>query len=199
MSWLLVPLILFIEWKNRSMIMSVVLLPFVILALFAILIINSPMAFLSPKLKSYWMYIHVPTSLLAILFLFISFGASLMYLVQNNAIKLKKPGFLYDKLPSLAQCDLINYNSIWIGFILISIGMISGMLWSKKCFGEFWQWDIKEILTLLVWIVYLIILIYRLYMKWTAKIIAYLSIIGFLLILITFLGYAYISKSYHSF
>lgn len=199
MSWLLVPLMLFIEWRNKSIIMSAILLPFVLLSLLAVLVSDSAITILNPKLRCYWMYIHIPSSLIALIFLFISFGTSIMYLMQDNAMKLKKKSLIYDKLPSLAQSRMINSNSLFIGFILISVGMISGMLWSKACFGKVWQWDIKEILTAITWFVYAIILSGKFTFKWNEKIVAYLSIIGFLLILLTFFGFKFISKSYHSF
>lgn len=199
LGWLLVPIILFIEYRNKDIIMNTVLMPLVLISVLNILL-HYPNSFvLNPVLKSSWIFIHVPVSLLGFFFLFVSFGASIMYLIQERAVKAKKYNWMYVRLPSMQESDSINYYCIILGFIFISLGIITGILWSKTAFNKFWQWDIKEILTAFTWVVYAILLFSRKAMKRKGRFAAYFSIAAFLLVLITFFGFALIAKSYHKF
>jgi len=199
LGWLLVPIILFIEYRNKDIIMNTILMPLVLISVLNILI-HYPTSFvLNPVLKSRWIFIHVPISLLGFFFLFVSFGASIMYIIQERAVKTKKYNWIYVRLPSMQESDLVNHYCIMLGFIFISFGIITGVLWSKTAFNKFWQWDIKEILTAFTWVIYAILLFSREAMNRKGKFVAYFSIAAFLLVLITFFGFAFITKSYHKF
>jgi len=199
MGWLLIPLMLFIAYRTKDVMMNSILLPFIIISILVMLLKETPLLIINPKLISSWMYLHIPSSLLGIIFLFTTFGTSLMYLLQEDAVKHKKSGWIYYKLPSMQRCDRISYYCLVTGFILITIGLISGIFWAKAAFGKFWQWDIKEILTAFTWIAYAVLLFNRIVMKWHGKPAAYFALIAFLLVLIMFFGFQFITHSYHTF
>lgn len=199
MGWLLIPLMLVIAYKTKDIMMNSILLPLVMISIAVMLHGETPLLIINPKLISSWMYIHIPMSLLGIVFLFTAFGASIMYLLQEDALKNKKSSWIYYKLPSMQRCDLISYYCLVVGFILMTIGLFSGIFWAKTAFGKFWQWDIKETLAAFTWIAYAILLFNRITMKWHGKLAAYFAILAFILVLITFFGFQLISHSYHTF
>ena len=71
-------------------------------------------------------------------------------------------------------------------FILMSITILTGALWAQQAWGRFWSWDPKETASLISWGIYLFLINYRLSASWRGRRAAYISIIGFVSILLTF-------------
>jgi len=150
-------------------------------------------------LMSHWLYIHIPLVILGYVALFIAFTAAILYLVQERELKSKSPRMLYHRFPSLEVCDDLAYRSLAIGFPLMTLGMISGVLWAHKAnWGPQWEFDTKILLSFLTWLIYLLLIHYRLIAGWRGKKAAYLAIAGFVSVLVTFVGSTYFS-GFHTF
>ncbi len=91
-------------------------------------------------------------------------------------------------LPSLAQLDVIVYRAVAIGLPLISIGIITGAAWAKEAWGAYWQWDPKETAALATWIVYLAYMHLHTRSNWRGLRTNWVSIIGFCVVIFTYLG-----------
>ncbi|MGB8796861.1 MAG: c-type cytochrome biogenesis protein CcsB [Candidatus Aquilonibacter sp.] len=91
-------------------------------------------------------------------------------------------------LPSLAQLDVIVYRAVAIGLPLISIGIITGAAWAKEAWGAYWQWDPKENAALATWIVYLAYMHLHTRSNWRGLRTNWISIIGFAVVIFTYLG-----------
>ncbi len=91
-------------------------------------------------------------------------------------------------LPPLAQLDVIVYRAVAIGLPLISIGIITGAAWAKEAWGAYWQWDPKETAALCTWIVYLAYMHLHTRNAWRGARTNWISVIGFLLVIFTYLG-----------
>src|SRR5436853_54049 len=122
--------------------------------------------------------------------LFIAFAAAVMYLIQERALKSKHSIRFYTWLPSLDICDDLAYRSLAIGFPLITLGIITGALWAQAVWGV-WARDAKVLFSFLTWLVYMLLIFYRLIAGWRGRKAAYLSIVGFIGVLVTFLGANY--------
>jgi len=118
----------------------------------------------------------------------ISFGAALMYLIQQHFLKKKKLGALFQRLPALETLDDINYRCLTIGFPLLTIAIITGAIWAEKAWGTYWSWDPKETWSLITWFIYAALLHGRMTIGWRGKRAALLSVAGFLIMLFTFIG-----------
>ncbi|MDP1991231.1 MAG: cytochrome c biogenesis protein CcsA [Syntrophales bacterium] len=92
--------------------------------------------------------------------------AGLMYLIQDSLIKRKKAGSLIRLFPSLNDLDRINNLCLSWGFPLLTLGVLAGSLWARIVWGSHWQWDPKQIWTLLAWFLYAFLLHQRLVMGW---------------------------------
>lgn len=154
---------------------------------------------LDPVLEGGWANIHVPLMILSVASLAISFLMAVFYLLQERQLKSKKPAFFYYRLPSLEICEELSYRSLWIGFFLLTIGIVTGMIWSKHLLGVYWNWDPKETWSFISWGLYAILIHGRLLSAWRGRKAAYLSIAGFVLILFAFAGASLVSKGYHTF
>ena len=116
-------------------------------------------------------------------------GTGLLYLVQEQAIKQHKiRGFFFRRLPSLELLDLTGYGCLLIGFSLLTLGLVSGFVFAYQVSGHFWNWAPKEIWSVFAWIVYAILVHGRILVGWRGRKAAIMSLVGFVLLLLTFLG-----------
>jgi cytochrome c-type biogenesis protein CcsB len=108
-------------------------------------------------------------------------------------------GAFYHRLPSLDLLDRVNYRSLTIGFPLLTLGIITGALWAENAWGSYWQWDPKETWSLITWFIYAALVHARLTVGWRGRKAAWLSIVGFLAVLFTFLGVNLLLGGLHSY
>ncbi|MFO7605549.1 MAG: c-type cytochrome biogenesis protein CcsB [Desulfurivibrionaceae bacterium] len=140
---------------------------------------------LTPELQSIWLPIHAGISLLAYGFLALAFCGGVMYLLQEREIKNKRFGLFYSRLPSLEALDRLNRHGLSAGFPLMTLGIITGMIWTKQGSGAYWQWDPKETLSLITWLVYAAIIHQRFTLGWRRRRAAIMVILGFGIALVT--------------
>ena len=57
--------------------------------------------------------------------------------------------------------DLLLVSSAQVGVILGAITIIVGMIWAKPEWGAFWDWNPRETVTLIMWLIYVAVLIFR--------------------------------------
>jgi cytochrome c-type biogenesis protein CcsB len=173
--------------KYRIESLSIFAFPLIFITTFVANLFYDPSASIPPVLRSNWIYIHTPLVILGYAALFFAFAAAIMYLIQEHALKSKHPVRFYNWLPSLEICDDLAYRSLAIGFPLITLGIITGALWAQAVWGV-WARDAKVLFSFLTWLVYLLLIFYRLIAGWRGRKAAYLSIVGFIGVLVTFLG-----------
>jgi ABC-type transport system involved in cytochrome c biogenesis permease subunit len=131
-----------------------------------------------PALRSHWLYIHVSLAALGETFFAIGFVASLIYLIRRRATQ-----------EYLTGLDHLTYRAISMGFPLFTAGaLVAGAIWAKQAWGAYWSWDPKEVLSLVVWLVYAVYLHARLVRGLRGVPAAAISIAGFLLTIFTIFG-----------
>jgi heme exporter protein C len=57
--------------------------------------------------------------------------------------------------------DLLLVSSAQVGVVIGAITIIVGMIWAKPEWGEFWDWNPRETITLIMWLIYVAVLIFR--------------------------------------
>jgi len=107
-----------------------------------------------------------------------------LYLIQERELKAKR--VFHNRLPSLEICDDLAYRSLAIGFPLMTLGILSGALWAQQQWGAGWIGDSKILLAFLTWLIYLLLINYRLIAGWRGKKAAYMVVAGFVGVLVTF-------------
>lgn len=145
-----------------------------------------------------WLSIHTALWIFTYTALFVVFIASIMYLWQEYELKTKSFGAFFHRLPSLSTVNDVATTSTGIGFALLTTGIITGFLLSSHRDGRIWHNDPKEILAVLTWFVYLVLIIYRSTKSWRANKAAWLGIAGFAFVLCTFFA-ARLLGSFHVF
>ena len=101
--------------------------------------------------------------------------------------------------PVREALDELNYQMVAIGFIMLSLGIITGSVWAHSAWGKYWQWDPKETWSLITWLVYAAVLHSRMMIGWRGKKIAWLSIFGFSCVIFTYLGVNFLLAGLHSY
>lgn len=147
--------------------------------------------------RSFWVILHVTVILVSYASFALACGAGILYLVQEHAIKSKKRGFFYSRLPSLEMLDSTGYACIIIGFTMVTLGLISGFVYAKWIWGKFWSWDPKEVWSGILWVFYAVLLHERLTVGWRGRKSAIMSIIGFAVLVFTFIGVNFLLKGHH--
>ncbi len=147
--------------------------------------------------SSPWLVIHVVTIFIGEASLALACGTAFLYLAQENAIKTKKHGLFYKRLPSLDLLDTTGYACIVVGFSFLTIGLVTGFIYAKSVWGRFWTWDSKEIWSVFSWLIYAILLHQRLAVGWRGRRAALMAIIGFGVIIFTFIGVNFLLKGHH--
>ena len=148
-------------------------------------------------LKGFWFYSHIILVLTGEAALGLACGTGILYLLQEKGIKTKSPGFFFKRLPSLDFLDNVGYTCLTTGFALLTIGLVTGFIYAKTIWGTFWSWDPKEVFSAGTWLVYAALLHLRLYSGWRGRKSAIMTIIGFFIIMFTFLGVNMLLGGHH--
>jgi cytochrome c-type biogenesis protein CcsB len=186
------------ELRYRIPALGTFMLPLVLLLMAPAAITSRQIAGLNPVLKSAWLGIHTSLALLGDAAFAFAFIVSVMYLIQERQLKHKHLGAIFHRLPPLDVMDTISYRALSIGWPLFTLGMITGSLWAESAWGSYWSWQPKEAASLLVWLLYLSLLHLRT-LGWRGRKMAYLSIAGFLFVLISFFVVSRIGVGKHTF
>lgn len=191
-AWTIALLYLLIEWrlKNRSIGVFVMSIAFLIMAYASIAPgINQRIEPLIPALQSNWLTSHVLTCFMGYAAFTVAFALGIMYLIKSAfSVRGFTPGMFIRLLPSEYQMDDLMYSSAVLGFIFLTLGIVTGSVWAHYAWGSYWSWDPKETWSLITWIVYAVMLHARLVRGWRGKRMAWMSIIGFACVLFTYLG-----------
>lgn len=174
------------RWRYRVKNFGVFVSPIItIMMLIAAIAPQAMTRELPPALQSIWLPIHAGVALLAYGFLSLAFCGGVMYLLQEREIKNKRFGFFYSRLPSLEALDSLNRHCLSVGFPLMTMGIITGMLWTKQGSGAYWMWNPKEMASLITWLIYAAIIHQRFTLGWRRRRAAIMVIAGFVVALVT--------------
>ncbi len=185
-SWTLVLIFLGVEYRHRVHVLGSLILPLALISLVSVATVPEKFRSLPSSLQGAWLGFHTTLSLLGIAGFTLAFVAGVVYLVEERLLKSKRFNGLYRKLPSLELLDAFNRRAIFLGFSLLTLGIITGSLWAGEIGGAYWQWrNPKQALAVVTWFFYLAMLHGRITIGWRAKRAAYLAIIGFIGVVFT--------------
>lgn len=136
---------------------------------------------LVPALQSYWLHIHVSMAALSEGAFAVSCGLAIYYLIKERRAGTTPA--------ELARLDLLNHRAISIAYPLFTLGaLFAGAIWAYSAWGTFWSWDPKEVGSWIIWLFYTGYLHARYKRNWQGRRAAILAIIGFVMIILSFLG-----------
>ena len=205
--WLLTLSYLYLEITTEERTMGVFILPIVV-GLQTISVVSPGVENADPVLDSPWFWVHVASLLCAYASFALAGMLGLTYMLQFKEIKKKHLGYLYSRLPSLLTLDTMNSRAMTVGWVFLTIGVTVGVIWTAQSRAltpenpnlQMMSLDDPKIFfAVLTWVVYSFALFARNRLGWTGRRAAWLSFVGFAIILLNFLPIGYFVETSHTF
>ncbi len=197
--WAIVLCYFILLYRFRVGVLGTLVFPIALLLMVVSMTQSKELAPLVPVLQSKWLWVHTTFALLGYAFFVLAFAGGVLYLVQERQLKRHTPGTFFHRLPSLELLDRLHYRSLTLGFPLLTLGLITGAVWAEYAWGSYWKWDPKEALSLVTWLIYAALVHMRITVGWRGRKAAYVSVIGFVVVLLTFLGVSLLPGGRHKF
>lgn len=186
------------RWKNVHLPGFIVAGISMAACLYSLLSRDPVIAPVPPPLQSPWYEVHVIAAFLSYAVFVVSFSVEVCYW----GLRKNDPG----PLPQGAREHLGNFGDInenfrrWthrlvlLGFPFLTFAIFSGAAWANDAWGRYWSWDPKETWSLITWTVYAIYLHTKTIGRWKDRPASVLNIIGFICMIMTFLGVNWLVK-----
>jgi len=204
--WLLALAYLYMEMTTEERALGVFIVPLLI-ALQTIRALNPVVERRVPVLESPWFGTHVASLLFAYASFALACVIGITYVLLFKEIKAKHLGFFYTRLPSLDSLDLMNARTVTVGWVFLTIGVLVGTIWATEARGgpildpriqAMSITDPKILGAAVCWAVYSFAL-YARRLGWGGKRAAYLSAVGFAIVLFNFVPIGYFLTRSHNF
>ena len=199
--WLLALAYLYTELTTDERAMGVFILPLLV-ALQAIPAFRSVDEPHAAVLQGPLFGAHVSSLLFAYASFALACVIGITYVLLFKEIKAKHLGFFYARLPSLQVLDVMNARAV-------TIGMIVGAVWALQARGGYGAGDPrvqamslqdpKIFLAVVCWFVYSFELFAARRIGWGGRRAAYLSAVGFAIVLLNFVPISYFLTKSHNF
>ena len=147
---------------------------------------------LMPALRSNWLSIHVFTCFLGYAGFAVSCMAAAGHLAATRASSLATA-------ETRERMETIVAKTVSFGFLFLTLGIITGAVWANSAWGTYWSWDPKETWSLITWFVYAAFLHCKYMRGWGGRRAAWISIVGFLSVLFTYVGVNLLLSGLHSY
>ena len=213
---------LLIERKYQSPIIPSIAIPIELLTVaFACFVLPEDLKLSSnlvPALRSSWLIMHVSVVMLSYSALIIGslLSTSVLFINKNQPLQIRSsstgtggykitsnltPNENFDpfEFSHSEQLDTLSYQSILVGFVLLTLGLISGAVWANEAWGTWWSWDPKETWAFISWLFYAAYLHMRISKGWQGRKPALLATTGFLVVLVCYIGVNFLGIGLHSY
>ena len=174
-----------------------------VLLMVAVLWLYSPVEPLTEALLSPWLVIHVMSAIIATGAFTLGGITSALYLVKARAESRGTAGDrgYVARLPSPATLDRVSYRINAFAFPVWTFAvLISGPIWAHQAWSSYWNWDPKEVVAFITWVVYAAYLHARATAGWRGRNAAILALVGVATLWFNFVGINYFSTtSQHSY
>nr|YP_010331222.1 cytochrome c heme attachment protein [Boehmeria japonica]UNY34689.1 cytochrome c heme attachment protein [Boehmeria japonica] len=105
----------------------------------------------------------------------------------------------YFRFQLIEQLDLWSFRIISLGFIFLTIGILSGAVWANEAWGSYWNWDPKETWAFITWTIFAIYLHIRTKKNFESVNSAIVASLGFLIIWMCYFGVNLLGIGLHSY
>ena len=199
-AWLLAVAYLYTEVTTEERAMGVFILP-VIIALQAVPAFNAGAGVPSSVLRGPLFGIHVSSLLFAYASFALACVIGITYVLLFKEIKTKHLGVFYARLPSLQVLDQMNQRAIIVGWVFLTIGLVAGVAFAIEANvpAMLSLEDPKIFVALICWLVYSFELFAARRIGWGGRRTAYLSALGFSIVLLNLVPISYFLTESHIF
>lgn len=188
LALLLVGIFLFLDVRYRLPVLGAFLVPLALAVMVPGLLLSNELTTLSPSLRQPLLPVHITVALLGLAAFAVAAGVALVYLLLERQLKGKRFGLLFSRLPSLQLLDDLNKSLVVWGFVALSVTLVTGAFFVSSGQGLFWQWEPKEVATLVSWALSGLLLNGRAFAGWQGKRAALLTMAGFGVLIVSFVS-----------
>lgn len=130
-GWMLGIAYLVLLFRHRERAMGPFLIPMVVLATAAGLLLPDAASAASQGTHGSVFALHVTLAILAYAAFSFSFVLSILYLVQNRQIRRRRTGLLFSRLPALEVIGRMNRTSVTVGLAVLTVSLVLGVVWAE--------------------------------------------------------------------
>lgn len=188
MAWMAVLFLLLLMWRIRVAALAVVTGPVAFLAAFFAATRLSHSTTSSIYGSGSWPHAHVVLASAGIALLGIAGLAGLFFLFEHRRLKAKRRVSRRVRLPTLEALDRINVLALAVGFPLLTLGVITGMLWLQGALGRLWTGTHHETWAVIAWAIYAGLVLARFGGRQGARQAAASAVAGFAFLLFAVVG-----------
>jgi len=204
--WLLALAYLYTEMTTSERAMGTFIVPLMVI-LQVIPAITNSVATRPPVLESHWFEIHVSSLLVAYASFALACVISVTYVLLFKELKRKHLGVFYARLPSLQVLDVMNRRAVTFGWLFLTLGLVVGAVWLLQVQPSAADprvqamsiLDPKIFIVVMCWLVYTFELYARRAIGWGGRRAAWLSAIGFAILMLNFVPIGYFVTRSHNF
>ncbi len=135
-----------------------------------------------------WPHAHVLLASAGMSLLGVAGLAGLLFLAEHRRLKAKRPLPGGVRLPSLEALDGVNAAALAVGFPLLTLGVVTGMLWLWEARGEIWTGSPHELWSAVAWVIYSALAATRVRAGQSAHQAALTAVAGFAFLLFAVVG-----------
>ena len=184
------------QWKFRFKALGAFVTPVLIVIVGYAALQNKAVRELMPALRSGWLALHVSTAIISYGSFGVSCAVSAMFLLRN---KMGDSEFWQKNVPEGKMLDMISYRAVSLGFLFLTMVLVTGAVWAEQAWGSYWSWDPKETWALITWFIYAIYLHLRISRGWQGRSAAIFAVVGFLCVIFTYIGVNTLLPGIHSY
>ena len=177
--------------------LQILILPLVLLSILSTIIFTST-KIITAYTNYSGFYLHFFSVMLAYSFLtlaaihavFMNFiSTDLKINLNNNTFENQQlKALLFKNLPPLLTLEKILFDTILIGFVCLSFGLITGLFFSEELLGQPMNFNHKTIFGIISWITFGVLLLGRYIKGWRGKVAMKLTLTGFTFLILAYLG-----------
>jgi ABC-type uncharacterized transport system permease subunit len=131
---------------------------------------------------------HIVVSLLAYSLLLLATLQGLLLLFQERHLRSHQPGGLLRALPPMQTMETLMFQMIGVGFVLLTLTVASGVLFSEAVFGRPLRFNHHTVLAIAAWVVFGVLLLGHWRLGWRGRIAVRWTVAGFLLLVLGYFG-----------
>lgn len=183
----------FVYWKK-----SKIDLLLVMVSLFNVVMLTINFKFpsaiptLMPALQSYWLPIHVSTTLIGYAIFCLAALVGILYFLKER--------YAHLNVPDLVVLEELGFKIVLFGFPVYALGaLLFGSIWAHEAWGRYWFWDPKETWALIIFLYYAVYLHMRNREKFNHRHGALFLVGGLFVIMFSYFGVNILISGLHSY
>ena len=191
MAWMVVVSFLVFARRGRLAALAVVVGPVAFLGAFlAALRIPADGRAAAPMGAGSWPHLHVLLASAGLALLAVAAIAGAVFLVENRRLKRHRAraGGSGPRLPSLETLDRLNAVALAVGFPLLTLGVVTGMVWLHGAEGVAWRGSAHEAWNAIAWTIYAVLVAARFAAHQAGRAAAASAVAGFVFLLFAVVG-----------